>query len=197
VKHWLRRAVDQTGIALDVPVQSGRDKQAAGWLLRKLSKKQMRPPRVTIADKPASQGAAKREIVPRVEHRQHKGLDNRAENSHQPTRQRKWRRQRFKSTRHAQRFLSAHDRIATLFHLRRYAMTSVEHRAARTRACQDTGTRRLGRNRRCRRSSVSATFLRRTRTSCKIESLKLTAPFYPVDSYDQLNEKTRDSFGAF
>jgi putative transposase len=78
-KHWLWRAVDQTGIVLDVLVQRRRDKHAAKRLLRKLSKKQMRPPRVMITDKLASYGAAKREVVPGIEHRQHKGLNNRAE----------------------------------------------------------------------------------------------------------------------
>src|SRR5258708_6218913 len=75
------RAVDQTGIVLDVLVQRRRDKQAAKRLLRKLLKKQMRPPRVMITDKLASYGAAKREVMPGIEHRQHKGLNNRAENS--------------------------------------------------------------------------------------------------------------------
>ena len=78
VKHWLWRAVDQTGIVLDVLVQRRRDKQAAKRLLRKLLKKQMRPPRVMITDKLASYGAAKREIMPAIEHRQHKGLNNAA-----------------------------------------------------------------------------------------------------------------------
>ena len=86
VKHWLWRAVDQTGIVLDVLVQRRRDKQAAKRLLRKLLKKQMRPPRVMITDKLASYGAAKREVMPGIEHRQHKGLNDRAEKSHQPTR---------------------------------------------------------------------------------------------------------------
>src|SRR5215211_2858592 len=58
-KHWLWRAVDQDGIVLDVLVQSRRDKQAAKRLLRKLLKKQMRPPRVMVTDKLASYGAAK------------------------------------------------------------------------------------------------------------------------------------------
>src|ERR671930_22445 len=78
VKHWLWHAVDQTGIVLDVLVQRRRNKQAAKRLLRKLLKKQMRPPRVMITDKLASYGAAKREIMPSIEHRQHKGLNNRA-----------------------------------------------------------------------------------------------------------------------
>ena len=81
------RAVDQTGIVLDVLVQRRRDKRAAKRLLCKLLKKQMRSPRV-LTDKLASYGAAKREVIPSIEHRQHKGLNNRAENSHQPTRRR-------------------------------------------------------------------------------------------------------------
>ena len=62
VKHWLWRAVDQTGMVLDVLVQRRRDKRAAKRLLRKLLKRQMRPPRVMITDKLASYGAAKREV---------------------------------------------------------------------------------------------------------------------------------------
>src|SRR5215216_2565204 len=73
-KRWLWRAVDQDGIVLDILVQSRRDKRAAKRLLRKLLKKQMRPPRVLITDKLASYGAAKKEIMPSVEHRRHKGL---------------------------------------------------------------------------------------------------------------------------
>ena len=84
VKHWPWRAVDQTGTVLDILVQSRRDARAARHLLRKLMKRQCRPPRVLITDKLASYGAAKREVVPSVEHRKHKGLNNRAENSHQP-----------------------------------------------------------------------------------------------------------------
>src|ERR687884_1823016 len=106
-KHWLWRAVDQDGVVLDILVQSRRDKHAAKRLLRKLLKKQMRSPRLLITDKLASYGAAKREIMPRVAHRRHKGLNNRAENSHQPTRQRERTLRRCKSPGHAQRFLSA------------------------------------------------------------------------------------------
>jgi putative transposase len=82
-KHWLWRAVDQDGFVLDVLVQSRRDKKAAKRLFRKLLKKQARAPLVLITDKLRSYAAAKREIMPGVEHRQHKGLNNRAENSHQ------------------------------------------------------------------------------------------------------------------
>ena len=111
-KHWLWRAVDQHGIVLDILVQSCRNAKAAKRLLRKLLKKQGIAPRVMITDKLASYAAAKRVVMPGVEHRQHKSLNNRAENSHQPTR----RRERFKSAGQAQRFLSAHDQIANLFH---------------------------------------------------------------------------------
>jgi putative transposase len=133
VKHWLWRAVDQTGVVLDVLVQRRRDKQAAKRLLRK---KQMRPPRVMITDKLASYGAAKREVMPAIEHRQHKGLNNRAENSHQPTRRRERQMKRFKSAGHAQRFLSAHDQINNLFHLRRDHVSAAEHRASRSQTFQ-------------------------------------------------------------
>ena len=105
-------------------------------LLRKLLKKQMRPPRVMITDKLASYGAAKREVMPSIEHRQHKGLNNRAENSHQPTRRRERQMKQFKSAGQAQRFLSAHDQINNLFHLRREHVTAAERRASRSEKFQ-------------------------------------------------------------
>ena len=89
-----------------------------------------------ITDKLASYGAAKREIMPGIEHRQHKGLNNRAENSHQPTRRRERQMKQFKSAGQAQRFLSAHDQINNLFHLRRDHVTAAEHRASRTQTFQ-------------------------------------------------------------
>ena len=113
-KHWLWRAVDQDGFVLDILVQSRRDKKAAQRLFRKLLKKQGRAPRVLVTDKLKSYAAAKREIMPGVEHRQHKGLNNRAKNSHQPTRRRERIMKRFKSPRQVQRFLSVHDQVANL-----------------------------------------------------------------------------------
>lgn len=131
--HWLWRAVDQHGVELDILIQSRRNKAAAGRLLRKLVRKQMRTPRVMITDKLGSYGAAKRDIMPGVEHRQHKGLNNRAENSHQPTRRRERIMKRFKSARHAQQFLSAHGPINNLFF--RPAKTSAHnHRRYRVQA---------------------------------------------------------------
>src|ERR671917_987162 len=132
-KHWLWRAVDQHGIVLDILVQSRRNAKAAKRLLRKLFKKQGSAPRVMITDKLASYAAAKRVVMPEVEHRQHCGLNNRAENSHQPTRRRKRIMKRFKSAGQAQRFLSAHDQVANLF--RRPTNTSAAaHRVSRSRA---------------------------------------------------------------
>src|ERR687885_486910 len=96
----------------------------------------MRPPRVMVTDKLASYRPAKEELMPGVEHRRHKGLNNRAENSHQPTRRRERQMKRFKSAGQAQRFLAAHDPINNLFHLRRDPLTADQYRAARTQAFQ-------------------------------------------------------------
>ena len=86
-----------------------------------------------ITDKLASYAAAKRVVMPGVEHRQHKGLNNRAENTHQPTRRRERMMKRFKSAGQAQRFLSVHDQIANLF--RRPANTNAAaHRKSRAQA---------------------------------------------------------------
>jgi putative transposase len=135
-KHWLWRAVDQDGFVLDVLVQRRRDKRAAKRLLRKLLKRQTRVPRVMITDKLGSYSAAKAEVMPSVEHRRHKGLNNRAENSHQPTRRRERQMKRFKSAGQAQRFLSAHDGINNLFPLCRDHCPAAQYRAARTQAFQ-------------------------------------------------------------
>ena len=134
--HYLWRAVDQDGFVLDVLVQSRRNKRAAKRLFRKLLKKQGRVPRVVITDKLKSYAAAKKDLTLRCEHRQHKGLNNRAENSHQPTRRRERQMKRFKSPRQAQRFLAIHDPINNLFHLRRNHLSAREFRTARAQAFQ-------------------------------------------------------------
>jgi len=85
-------------------------------------------PRVVITDKLASYGAAKREALPSVAHRQHKRLNNRAENSHQPTRERERRMRRFKSPGHAQRFLAAYGPIASHVRPRRHRLTATAYR---------------------------------------------------------------------
>jgi putative transposase len=95
--HYLWRAIDQEGNVIDILVQRRRDKRAAKKFFRKFLKGLRDVPRVIITDKLKSHAAAKREILPGVEHRQHRYLNNRAENSHQPTRQRERRMQRFKA----------------------------------------------------------------------------------------------------
>jgi putative transposase len=120
-------------VVLDILVQRRRNAKAAKRLLRKLLKKQGMAPRVMITDKLASYAAARKVVMPGVEHRQHKGLNNRAENSHQPTRRRERIMKRFKSAGQAQRFLSVHDQVANLF--RRPANTNAgDHRASRAQA---------------------------------------------------------------
>jgi putative transposase len=129
--HYLWRAVDQDGNVLDILVQRRRDKQTAVKFLRKLLKGLLAVPRVLITDKLASYGAAKREVLPSVEHRQHKRLNNRAENSHQPTRERERRMRRFKSPGHAQRFLASYGPIAAHFRPRRHRLTAAAYRETR------------------------------------------------------------------
>jgi putative transposase len=126
--HYLWRAVDQDGHILDILVQRRRDKRAAKKFFRKLLKGLAYVPRVIITDKLKSYGAAKREILPGVEHRQHRYLNNRAENSHQPTRQRERRMQGFKSPGHVQRFLSAYGPIAQHFRPRRHRLSAHDYR---------------------------------------------------------------------
>ena len=104
--HYLWRAVDQNGMVLDILVTQRRNKAAAKRFFLKLLKGLKYEPRVIITDKLRSYGAALREVLPHVEHRQHKGLNNRAENSHRPTRRREKVMQKFKSMDHAQQFLS-------------------------------------------------------------------------------------------
>ena len=119
---------------LDILVQSRRNTKAAKRFFRKLLKGLQYAPRVIVTDKLKSYAAAKRKVLPQVEHRQSKYLNNRAEVSYQPTRRRERQMQRFKSARHAQRFLSAHARIHSHFQIRRYRLTAVERRAARDAA---------------------------------------------------------------
>ncbi len=135
-RHYLWRAVDQEGNVLDILVQSHRNKGAAKKFFRKLLKGCEYIPRVIITDKLGSYGAAKREMLPGVEHRQSRYLNNRAENSHQPTRRRERVMQRFKSAGHAQRFLSAFCPIREHFCPRRHRMKAGEYRAERQQRFQ-------------------------------------------------------------
>jgi putative transposase len=114
-KHWLWRAVDQDGYVLDEVVQTRRDTKAAERLLKRLLRKQGCPPRRMITDTLGSYAAAQRQIMPDVEHRSHKGLNNRAENSHLPFRRRERAMQGFRSPRYLQRFVSVFSAVRNLF----------------------------------------------------------------------------------
>jgi putative transposase len=111
-RHSLWRAVDQDDNALDILAQRQRNKKAGKQFFCKLLKSLTYVPRGLITDKLKSDGAAKREMLPRVEHRQRRDLNHRCENSHRPTRQRERRMQGFTSPGHAQRFLSAYSPMA-------------------------------------------------------------------------------------
>ncbi|WP_406729169.1 IS6 family transposase [Streptomyces sp. GD-15H] len=131
-RKYLWRAVDQDGNVLDILVQSRRDTAAARRFFRRLLKTTRAVPRVIVTDKLRSYGAAHREVIPSVEHRSHKGLNNRAENSHQPTRQRERARKGFRSVGAAQRFLAAFSGISPRFRTHRHLMTAAHYRAEMT-----------------------------------------------------------------
>jgi putative transposase len=130
--QYLWRAVDQDGNVLDILVQNRRDKAAARHFFRRLLKRTGAVPRVIVTDKLRSYSAVHREVMPCVEHRQSKYLNNRAENSHQPTRQRERAMKGFRSTGAAQRFLSAFSGISPHFRPRRHLMPAHDYRAEMT-----------------------------------------------------------------
>ncbi|MEU7474204.1 IS6 family transposase, partial [Streptomyces sp. NPDC044984] len=113
--QYLWRTVDQDGAVLDIPVQKRRDKAAARRFFRRLPKRTGAVPRVIVTDKLRSYGATHREVMPCVEHRQSKYLNNRVENSHQPTRRRERAMKGFRSVGGAQRFLSVFSGISPHF----------------------------------------------------------------------------------
>src|SRR5271156_1252390 len=133
VQHFLWRAVEDC-VVLDILVQPRRDANAAKRFFKRLLKGLQYVPRVLVTDKLRSYGVAQRQLLPGVEHRQSRYLNNRAENSHRPTRRRERQMQRFKSARQAQRFLSAHAFIYGHFRPRRHLITAPAYRAVRSTA---------------------------------------------------------------
>jgi putative transposase len=127
-RHYLWRAVDQHGNVLDILVTSRRDTKAATRFFRKLLKGLEYVPRVVVTDKLGSYRAARRRMLRSVEHRQSKYLNNRAENSHQPTRARERAMKRFRSPGGAQRFLSAFSGISLHFRPGRHRLSAEEYR---------------------------------------------------------------------
>ncbi len=126
-RRYLWRAVDQDGNTLDILVTRARDKLSAKRFLRKLLRSHPKP-RVVVTDKLRSYGADLKELLPYTEHRQSRYLNNRAENSHQRMRRREQALQRFKSSYHAQRFLSAFEPINTHFRLPRHLLKAPDYR---------------------------------------------------------------------
>ena len=126
--HYLWRAVDQAGTVLDILVTSRRDAKAATRFFRKLLKGLQYVPRVLVTDKLGSYAVARRRLMPGVEHRRSRYLNNRAENSHQPTRQQERAMRRFRSPAGAQRFLSAFSGVSPHFRPRRHLLSAEEHR---------------------------------------------------------------------
>jgi putative transposase len=134
VQHYLWRAVDQDGVVLDILVQARRDGQAAKRFFKRLLAGLHDEPRVIVTDKLRSYGVAQRQMLPGIEHRQSRYLNNRAENSHRPTRRRERQMQRFKSPRQAQDFLSAQSFIYGHFRPRRHLMPAPAYREIRSHA---------------------------------------------------------------
>ena len=117
---YLWRAVDDEGEVLDILLQSKRDQRATIKFLRRAIKRAIAFPKVIVTDKWRPTGAAVRAIVPSASHLKGKRLNNRAENSHQPTRRRERKQQRFKSAKSAQRFLSIFSIFYNHFNIQRH-----------------------------------------------------------------------------
>jgi putative transposase len=127
-KYWLWRAVDQDGVVLDILVQERRNEQTAVVFLRRVLFAAGGEPRVIITDKLASFVPAIRRVRRTTEHRRHKRLNNRAENSHLPVRKRERVLQRFKSAQHAQSFLEPFSAVCNHFRPRRHRLSAHHYR---------------------------------------------------------------------
>ena len=132
--HYLWRAVDQHGVVLDILVQDRRNGAAAKRFFKRLRHGLKYKPRLLITDGLRSYGALTRAVLPDVGHPPSRCLNNRAENSHRPTRRRERQMQRFKSPGQAQQFLPTHAMIYGHFRPRRHLMVAAGYRCARTHA---------------------------------------------------------------
>ena len=128
-QRYLWRAVDQDGDVIDILLQPRRDRRAAERFFRKLLKGQGGVPRRMVTDKLRSYAAAKRTIMPSVARDTSQYANNRAEVSHEPTRQRERAMRRFKSKAQAQRFLSVHGITQNLFRVGRHLLRRYRWRS--------------------------------------------------------------------
>ena len=133
---YLWRAVDAEGEVLDVLVQSKRNKHAALKLMRRLLKKYGFVPDQLITDDLRSYAAAAHDLGISARHERGRWKNNRAENSHQPTRRRERKMQRFKSMGSAQRFLSIHAAAYNTFNIQRHLIPAKTHRSFRAAAME-------------------------------------------------------------
>jgi putative transposase len=135
-QQYLWRAGDQDGDTIDILVQRRRNKKAAVRFFRRLIKGQGREPRWLITDKLKSYDPAHRTMMPNVNHINTTYANNRAEVSHQPTRQQECHMRGFSSSLQAQRFLTLHGLTQNLFRLGRHLIQAVNYRFLRTQAFQ-------------------------------------------------------------
>ena len=133
-QQYLWRAVDQDGDVIDILLQPRRDQHAAARFFQRLMRNQGKEPFRIVTDKLKSYGAALRTVLPRVMHDTRRYANNRAEVSHQQTRQRERQMRRFKSRQQAQRFLTVHGVVHNLFRLGRHLLRSSNYRLLRTRS---------------------------------------------------------------
>jgi len=133
-RHYLWRAVDEDGDTIDILLQPRRDRCAAQRFFHRLLTAQGAEPRRLVTDKLGSYAAAHRRVMPSVPHDTSRYANNRAEVSHQPTRQREQQMRRFKSAAQAQRFLSVHGVILNLFRVGRHLLRPANHRILRPRS---------------------------------------------------------------
>ena len=133
-QHYVWRAVDQDGEVVDVYLQARRDGKAAMRFFTRLLRSHGGEPRKIVTDKLRSYGVAHRELMPEIIHDTNQYANNRAELSHQPTRDRERGMRCFKSSRQAQRFLGVHAAVYNLFNLGRHLVSAKNYRILRSRA---------------------------------------------------------------
>ena len=132
--YWLFRAVDKDGFELDVMLQARRNKKAVTRFFSKVLNSQSKTPRVIVKDKLLSYRKPCKFMMPKADHRRHKLLNNRIENSHKPSRIREKNMVKFKSPRQAQHFLSLYGQVRNLFFIGRYKSPAAYRRSALQRA---------------------------------------------------------------